>query len=288
MTIKDRIGIDIGVKKSVEEGITWAAENGVRYVDFRLETGPDSFAGFTPERCEAIRAQAQASGITVGLHTLSAVNIAEISPHLAEGADQYLRTYIDIAKAIDASWVEVHAGYHFTSDVEQRKDAGRERLKRAVAYAEEQGVTLLLENMNWEPEHAEVHYLGHTLDECHYYFDAIDSPNLRWAFTVNHAVLVPEGIDGFIDDMAWRAVKKCGWRTITASTKITCNRARGLSTSATCFAALRATRISTATTCAPLVRWRRCWRDVTTSTGKRLLRSVERSLLPLRTHTFWR
>lgn len=201
MNIKDRIGIDIGVKKPMEDGISWAVENGVHYVDFRLETGPDSFAAFTPERCEAIRGQAKTGGITVGLHTLSAVNIAEISPHLAEGADQYLRTYIDIAKAIEASWVEVHAGYHFTSDVEQRKDAGRERLKRAVGYAEERGVLLLLENMNWEPEHAEVHYLGHTLEECHYYFDVIDSPNLRLAFTVNHAVLVPEGIDGFIDDM---------------------------------------------------------------------------------------
>ncbi|ETW99554.1 MAG: hypothetical protein ETSY1_14555 [Candidatus Entotheonella factor] len=201
MSIKDRIGIDIGVKRAVEEGITWAAENGVRYVDFRLETGPDSFTAFTPERCEAIRDHADAMGITIGLHTLSAVNIAEFSPHLAQAADDYLRTYIDIAKAIDAHWVEVHAGYHFTSDVAQRQAAGLERLKRAVGYAEEQGVVLLLENMNWEPEHAEVHYLGHNLEECHYYFDAIDSPHLRWAFTVNHAILVPEGIDGFIDDM---------------------------------------------------------------------------------------
>ena len=201
MTFKDRIGIDIGVKTSVEAGITWAAEHGVRYVDFRLDTGPDSFAAFTPERCEAIRDHADVCGVTVGLHTLSAVNIAEFSPHLAEAADQYLRGYIDIAKAIDAGWVEVHAGYHFTSDVAQRQAAGRERLQRAVDYAEKQGVLLLLENLNWEPEHAEVHYLAHNLEECHYYFDAIDSPNLRWAFTVNHAILVPEGIDGFIDDM---------------------------------------------------------------------------------------
>ncbi len=137
----------------------------------------------------------------MGLHTLSAVNMAEYAPYLAEAADHYLHAYIDIAKALDAGWVEVHAGYHFTSDVAQRKVAGLERLKRAVGYAEEQGVLLLLENLNWEPEHAEVHYLAHNLVECQYYFDAIDSPNLRWAFTVNHAALVPEGIDGFIDQM---------------------------------------------------------------------------------------
>jgi sugar phosphate isomerase/epimerase len=201
MMMIDRIGIDIGVKKSVEDGLTWAAAHGLHYVDFRLDTSPDAFAAFTPERCDAIRARAEASGITIGLHTLSAVNIAEFSPYLAEAADRYLRAYIDIAKALHAGWVDVHAGYHFTSDVEQRKVAGRERLKRAVGYAEEQGVLLLLENLNWEPEHAEVHYLAHNVEECQYYFDAIDSPHLRWAFTVNHAALVPEGIDGFIDAM---------------------------------------------------------------------------------------
>jgi sugar phosphate isomerase/epimerase len=201
MAIKDRIGVDIGVKKSIEDGLAWATEHGISYVDFRLETHPASFDELTPKRCEAIRDRAEVHGMTIGLHTLSAVNIAEFSPHLAEAADHYLRAYIDIARMINAGWVEVHAGYHFTSDVAQRQAASRERLKRAVGYAEQQDVTLLLENMNWEPDHAEVHYLGHNLEECHYYFDAIDSPNLRWAFTVNHADLTPEGIDGFIDDL---------------------------------------------------------------------------------------
>ena len=36
------------------------------------------------------------TGITMGLHTLSAVNIAEYSPYLAEAADHYLRAYIDM------------------------------------------------------------------------------------------------------------------------------------------------------------------------------------------------
>jgi sugar phosphate isomerase/epimerase len=201
MQLIDRIGIDIGIKHSVEDGLRWAATHGLHYVDFRLDTGPEAFDAFTPERCAVLRTQAEGDGITIGLHTLSAVNIAEYSPHVAEAADQYLRAYIDIAKALHAGWVDVHAGYHFSSDVAQRKAAGLERLKRAVGYAETQGVLLLLENLNWEPEHAEVHYLAHNIEECQYYFDAIDSPHLRWAFTVNHAALVPEGIDGFLDQM---------------------------------------------------------------------------------------
>ena len=58
---------------------------------------------------------------------------------------------------------------------------------------------LLLENLNFEPDDAEVHYLAHTIEECKLYFDAIKSPNFGMAFTINHANLVPEGIDGFLD-----------------------------------------------------------------------------------------
>ena len=201
MPLIDRIGIDIGTKLSVADGLRWAAAHGLHYVDFRLDTGPEAFDAFTPERCAALRTQAENAGITIGLHTLSAVNVAEFAPYLAEAADQYVRAYIDIAKALNAGWVDVHAGYHFTSDVVQRKVAGLERLKRAVGYAEDQDVLLLLENLNWEPAHAEVHYLAHNIEELQYYFDAIDSPYLRWAFTVNHAALVPEGIDGFLDEL---------------------------------------------------------------------------------------
>ena len=123
----DRIGIDIGTKLSVEDGLRWAATHGLRSADFRLDTGPEAFAAFTPARWAALRTQAANAGMTMGLHTLSAVNIAEYAPSLAEAADQYLRAYIDIAKALHAGWVDVHAGYHFTSDVAQRKAAGLER-----------------------------------------------------------------------------------------------------------------------------------------------------------------
>jgi sugar phosphate isomerase/epimerase len=53
--------------------------------------------------------------------------------------------------------------------------------------------------MNREPEDAEVNYLGYTLEECSFYFENLNSANLHWTFTINHATLVPEGIDGFLD-----------------------------------------------------------------------------------------
>ena len=47
------------------------------------------------------------------------------------------RIGIDIGRKLPAEWVVVHGGYHFTDDYGLRKQASINRLKRAVAYAEE-------------------------------------------------------------------------------------------------------------------------------------------------------
>jgi len=197
--LKDRIGVDIGRRAKLEDGIEWAAENDVSYIDIQLDTGANAIELFDDARCLAVKAMCEKHGIHLGLHTLSGVNMAEYSNFLRQAADSYIFAYIDVAAKLAAEWIVVHAGYHFTADYEKRKMAGLERLKRASAYAEEKGVQLLLENMNREPEDAEVNYLGHTLDECIFYFTNLALSNLNWSFTINHATLVPEGIDGFID-----------------------------------------------------------------------------------------
>ncbi|MGH6621979.1 MAG: sugar phosphate isomerase/epimerase family protein [Alphaproteobacteria bacterium] len=208
MTIRDRIGIDVGRKLSVEDAVEWAADNGVRYIDCQIDIEPNALESFDEGRCAPIREACKRRGVHLGLHTLSAVNIAEVSPFLRDAADAYLRGYIDAARRLEAEWIEVHAGYHFTSDKSSRMEAGMRRLERATAYAAERGVQLLLENLNREPELAEVNYLAHTVDECLYYFDAIQSPALAWSFTVNHATLVPEGIAGFLERMPTRRLKE--------------------------------------------------------------------------------
>jgi sugar phosphate isomerase/epimerase len=208
LTIKERIGIDVGRKLSVEDAIDWAADNSVRSIDCQIDIEPNALESFDENRCAPIREACAKRDIHIGLHTLSAVNIAEVSPFLRDAADAYLKGYIDAARRLNAEWVEVHAGYHFTSDKDLRMEAGRERLRRATDYAAEQGVQLLLENLNWEPDLAEVHYLAHTVKECRYYFDAIPSAALAWSFTVNHATLVPEGIPGFLAEMPTDRLKE--------------------------------------------------------------------------------
>lgn len=206
MKLKDRIGIDLGSRIRLEEGVEWAGKNGVRFIDIRLDTAENALPRFNDERSAAIRAACEKHGLKLGLHTNSAVNIAEVSPYVDEAVDRYLAGYIDVYGKLGANWIVVHAGYHFTKDKTERMKAGLERIKRAVAKAEKAGAILYLENLNKEPDNAEVHYLAHTVEEFRYYYERIDSPNFRLSFTANHAHLVPDGVDGFIDALDFRRV----------------------------------------------------------------------------------
>ena len=197
MNLKDRIGIDLGRRIRLEEGIGWAAKNGVRYLDIQLDTAANALTTFDDARAAAVRRACERHGIHLGLHTLSAVNVAEYSPFVSEAMDQYLRSYADIYPKLGAKWIVVHGGYHFTADKQMRMAAALERLKRLVAYAETKGARILLENHNTEPEKAEIHYVPVSFEEWRYFFEGIQSPNFRLSFTANHAHLIPEGVAGF-------------------------------------------------------------------------------------------
>jgi len=198
MSLRDRIGYDAGAT-NLEDSLGTARTHDFHYLNFNADTGPNTLGNWNDERVKTVRNVCHQTGIRLSLHTSSAVNIAEFSPFVSDAVDQYLRGCIDLASLLDCNGVVVHGGYHFSSELKARMQASLERLQRAVAYAEEKGVKLFLENLNFEPDDAEIHYLAHTVEECKYYFDAITSDSLGWAFTVNHSNLVPEGIGGFLD-----------------------------------------------------------------------------------------
>src|SRR5436309_9963494 len=165
MNLHDRIGIDIGRKLSLEDAVAWAAAHEVRFVDVQLDTGANALGTIDQPRAAVLRAACERHGIHLGLHTASAVNVAEYAPYVGDAVEQYLEAYIDAARRLGAEWIVVHAGFHFTSDRDERMKAGRERLKRIADYAERKGALVLLENLNKEPAAAEVHYLAHTVEE---------------------------------------------------------------------------------------------------------------------------
>ena len=125
--------------------------------------------------------------------------MAEFSPFMYEAVDAYIAAHIDLGKRLGVHHVITHAGLHQSSELEQRYKASLEHLQRATEYAEKQGVLLLLENLNHEPDDAEVHYMGHSIEELTTIFDAIPSRSLQWGFSANHTHLLPGDFDAFID-----------------------------------------------------------------------------------------
>ncbi|MFB6302638.1 MAG: sugar phosphate isomerase/epimerase family protein [Haloferacaceae archaeon] len=208
MTVRERIGVDLAERFPVGEAVEWAADHDVHYVDVRLDDGPLDPDAYGPDERERIVDRCAAADVSLGLHTLSGVNVAEKSPHVSEGVDAYLRAYVDCAAALDADRVIVHGGYHF-GDEAARTAASLDRLDRTLRYAADRDVTLLLENHNREPDDAEIHYLPVTLDQCERYFGELDAAHddLGWACNPPHARLFPEGIDGYVDALG---VDRCG------------------------------------------------------------------------------
>lgn len=202
LSLKHRIGIDVGRRVSVEEGIQWAADNDVRHIDAQTDIDPNALESFNKARCASVRNACEKTGVKLALHTLSAVNVAEFSPFCRDAVDAYLKAYIDLSAELGAEWIVVHGGYHFTACREKRIQTAIERLQRMGDYAEKKDALLLLENLNPEPLLAEVNYLPVTPAECLYYFDALQSPAIKWSFTANHAHFLPGvGIESFIDQM---------------------------------------------------------------------------------------
>jgi sugar phosphate isomerase/epimerase len=200
-SVRRRIGIDAGRKLRLEDAVDWAIRHQVAYLDVQLDDGANAFTRIDASRSAAVRRTCERHGLRLGLHTLSAVNVAETAPLVGEAVDAYLRGYVDAAVRLGAGWIVVHAGYHFSADMDRRMHAALDRLRRTADYAEAQGALLLLENLNKEPPDAEVHYLAHTLAEWRWFYERIDSPALALSFTANHAHLVPEGVAGFLEAM---------------------------------------------------------------------------------------
>ena len=72
-----RIGIDVSRQLPLEDAVTWAAQNRVSLVDVQLDIGRNNVTSFDRARASAICNACDKHAIRLGLHTLSAVNVAE-------------------------------------------------------------------------------------------------------------------------------------------------------------------------------------------------------------------
>ena len=198
---KRRIGIDLNRRIGLEPGLDWAIAQR-RPLSRHL---PRSGAGTARPRQSARRAGARAARRARHharpAHLVVDERGRELPVPVGGGGRATSRPICGRRKAIGAGWVIMHGGYHFTADKEERMEVAVARLARASKLAEDEGMTILLENMNPEPADAEVKYLVHDVEEAKFYFSRLTSPALRWAFTTNHAHMLPYGIEGFLDRM---------------------------------------------------------------------------------------
>ena len=50
MSLRDRIGIDVGRRLRLEEALEWAAEHEVRWIDIQLDAGANALSSFDDAR----------------------------------------------------------------------------------------------------------------------------------------------------------------------------------------------------------------------------------------------
>ena len=192
-----RFGFDAPRTQPIERSIAWAGQHGFRYIDFQADVPPNDIASFDAARVRQVRALCDQHGVALGIHPSSAINNAEYVPIMAGAVDDYLTANLDLAVRLGCGWIIGHGGYHF-GDLEARRGVAIARMKRLLEAAERNDITVYFENHNREPEHAEMHYLPHTVEETRWFFEAIDSPHFKWAFNVAHGNLVADGWEGFL------------------------------------------------------------------------------------------
>jgi sugar phosphate isomerase/epimerase len=182
----------------LEDAIRQGVELGFSRIDFNAD-GPPNYPGtFTPERVRAVRELAERHRLRIGIHTLSAVNMAELTPVMDAAADAYLRENVELASRLGCDYVICHGGFHFGADRERRMERAIDRMRRAAEWAEQRRLDIYFENHNKEPDEAEIHYMPRDVAETRRFFEAVPSPRFKWAFNVGHAHLVPDGFDGFL------------------------------------------------------------------------------------------
>lgn len=200
-SLRHRIGMDLGNRVPLTDGVEWAADNDVKYVEFRIDHRLDGQNPITDEEIATVAKYREEHGVQIGLHSQSAVNVAATEPFLRDAADRYLEAYVDMAARLDAVRVVFHGGYHFTDDHEERKSASIDRLTRVGELAVENDVSIVICNMNPEPADGEIQYLCDSIEECIEYSDRLPTDAVKWAFNAPHAHLRPEGIEGFLDQL---------------------------------------------------------------------------------------
>src|SRR5437867_132915 len=110
---------------AIREGVAL----GFTRIDFNADAPPNYPPSFTADRVRTVRGLAERHGLRIGIHTLSAVNMAEITPVMHAAADEYLRQNFELASRLGCDYLICHGGFHFGGDRERRMDSAIDRMR---------------------------------------------------------------------------------------------------------------------------------------------------------------
>ena len=184
--------------KPLEEYFPFAHENGFPWIELSCNNPSNFLDKFNPERIAELKRLRDKFGIRYGLHSASFVNSAEIEPTVRKAVKQHLIDYAELAHQLEAEYLVLHFGYHFSLFMDEVYRCLIENFKPVVDLAEKYALPIGIENMNKLHEDCEIVYMGVTVEEFNRVFDAISSEYFGLTLDIAHASLLPEGAEAFI------------------------------------------------------------------------------------------
>lgn len=190
----------------IEEYFPFAHENGFKWMELSCNNPNNFLHKWTPDRVNGIKRLRDKYNLQYGLHSASFVNAAEIEPTVKAAAQQHLIDYVNLARDMEAEYVVLHFGYHFSLFMDYVFECLIDTYGPVVELAEKYELPIGIENMNKMHEDCECAYLGVTVEELSRVFDVIQSKYFGLTLDIAHASLLPGGSDPFIDAFADRIV----------------------------------------------------------------------------------
>jgi sugar phosphate isomerase/epimerase len=183
----------------MEEYFSFARENGFPWMELSCNNPNNFLDKWTPARIDGIKKLRDQAGVKYGLHSASFVNAAEIEPTVRKAVQQHLIDYVELAHRLEAEYVVLHFGYHFSLFMDHVFDCLIKTYGPVVELAEKYKLPIGIENMNKIHEAAEIAYLGVTVEELARVFNAIPSKYFGLTLDIAHASLLPGGPESFMD-----------------------------------------------------------------------------------------
>jgi L-ribulose-5-phosphate 3-epimerase len=173
-----------------EEGVAAAHDEGCThwYIDASLPS--DMPSAWSYERVRGVTARANEHGLRPIIHGNFRAPLASEIPEVREGVARYLQTEIDLAAALDANALILHGGAYVEprptrSDRAAALDRLFAMLQQVIPRADDQGVSVWLENLSHYPRYRPFSYVFTRHEDYSHAVSVL--PDIRFILDVGHA-----------------------------------------------------------------------------------------------------